>query len=55
MGSTMDQKMLEREHESTRTDYKAYIRTKLLKIEIWQVSVFNAEHNHPLILSPSKN
>jgi FAR1 DNA-binding domain len=54
MGITTDQKTPEREHGSTRTGCKAYLRIKVLKTGIWQVSVFNEEHNHPLILSPSK-
>jgi zinc finger SWIM domain-containing protein 3 len=55
MGITTDHKTPERENGSTRTGCKAYLTIKVLKMGIWQVSVFNEEHNHPLILSPSKN
>jgi FAR1 DNA-binding domain len=55
LGSSTYQKTPEREYESTRTGCKAYLRIKLLKSGVWQISIFEDEHNHALILSPSKN
>jgi zinc finger SWIM domain-containing protein 3 len=55
MGSSIDEKTPEREHESTRTGCKAYLRVRLLKTGVWQVSIFQEEHNHVIVLSPSKN
>jgi MULE transposase domain/FAR1 DNA-binding domain/SWIM zinc finger len=55
LGSSTDQKTPEREYGSTRTGCKAYIRLRLMKTGIWQVTAFQEAHNHDLILSPSKN
>jgi FAR1 DNA-binding domain len=55
LGISTYHKTPEREYGSTRTGCKTYIRLRLMKMGIWQVIVFQEEHNHDLILSPSKN
>jgi FAR1 DNA-binding domain len=40
MESSIDEKTPEREHGSTRTGCKTYLRVRLLKMRVWQVSIF---------------
>jgi zinc finger SWIM domain-containing protein 3 len=54
IGSSTNQRTPEKQKGIIRMGCKASCRIKLVKGNIWQVSVFVEEHNHDLVTSPSK-
>jgi FAR1 DNA-binding domain len=54
IGSSTNQRTPEKRKGIIRMGCKASCRIKLVKGDIWQVSVFVEDHNHELIASPSK-
>ncbi|KAJ4808279.1 Protein FAR1-RELATED SEQUENCE 5 [Rhynchospora pubera] len=55
LGSSSDKKTPEKDKGSSRAGCKACLRVKLVKGELWQVTVFNDIHSHDLIPNtPSK-
>jgi zinc finger SWIM domain-containing protein 3 len=54
IGSCTNQRTPEKQKGIIRMGCKASCRIKLVKGNIWQVSVFVEEHNHDLVTSPSK-
>uniref|UniRef100_J3KXX0 SWIM-type domain-containing protein n=1 Tax=Oryza brachyantha TaxID=4533 RepID=J3KXX0_ORYBR len=54
IGSVNDQRTPEKEKGMTRTGCKASCRIRLYKSGVWRISVFEENHNHVVIKSPSK-
>jgi len=54
IGSSTNQRTPEKQKGIIRMGCRASCRIKLVKDDIWQVSVFVEDHNHELIASPSK-
>ncbi|KAJ4763552.1 Protein FAR1-RELATED SEQUENCE 5 [Rhynchospora pubera] len=53
LGNSSNQKTPEKETWSSRTGCKAYLRLKLIKGVIWQVTKFQDDHNHNLVPNTS--
>jgi zinc finger SWIM domain-containing protein 3 len=54
IGSSNRPKTSEKEKSMTRVGCQASFRIRLVEGDIWEESVFEENHNHPLVISPSK-
>jgi FAR1 DNA-binding domain len=54
IGSLNKPKTPEKNRGITRIQCKASCRVRMVEGGLWEVSVFEERHNHPLVTSPSK-